>query len=111
MRRHARRGERETDRSLSERDGRWCLRLSGERRTRTDLRMAAFNPHLYDERLTCFLDDSALDSKSVDHCVLGGVAFNRSGLDAFEEHWTDLMHRFGVEQPFHMRDLSRGQRL
>jgi len=52
-----------------------------------------------------------LDSTSTEHAVLGGVAFNRSGLEAFEEHWTNLMHRFGVEQPFHMRDLSRGQRL
>lgn len=73
--------------------------------------MSAFDPHLYDERLTCFLDDSSLDSKSDDHAVLGGIAFNPSRLEAFDEHWTTLMHRFGVEQPFHMRDLSRGERL
>jgi hypothetical protein len=61
--------------------------------------------------MTCFLDDSSLDSRSDEHAVLGGVAFNPSGLAAFDEHWTTLMHRFGVEQPFHMRDLSRGERL
>jgi hypothetical protein len=73
--------------------------------------MAVYDPHLFDDRPTCFLDDSSLDSTSDDHAVLGGVAFNPSGLEAFDEHWTSLMHRFGVELPFHMRDLSDGQRL
>jgi hypothetical protein len=73
--------------------------------------MPVYDPHLWDDRMTCFLDDSSLDSKSDEHAVLGGIAFNPSGLVAFDEHWTTLMHRFGVEQPFHMRDLSRGERL
>jgi hypothetical protein len=73
--------------------------------------MPVYHPHLLGDGATCFLDDSSLDHRTDDHAVLGGVVFNRSGREAFDEHWTDLMHRFGVEQPFHMRELGRGRRL
>ena len=73
--------------------------------------MSVYDPRLDDFNVTCYLDDSATDHKTVEHAVLGGVVFNRSGFAAFDEHWTDLMHRFRVPQPFHMRDLTPDGRL
>jgi hypothetical protein len=73
--------------------------------------MTVFDPELAQSDVICYLDDSGTDHKTVDHAVLGGVVFNRSHFEAFDEHWTDLMHRFGVEQPFHMRDLTPHGRL
>jgi hypothetical protein len=61
--------------------------------------------------VVCYLDDAATDHRTVDHAVLGGVVFNRSGFTLFDEHWIDLMHRYGVEQPFHMRELTPHGRL
>jgi hypothetical protein len=73
--------------------------------------MPAFDPVHESFEAVCYLDDAATDQKNVDHAVLGGVVFNQSGFSEFDEHWTDLMHRYGITQPFHMRELTRHGRL
>jgi hypothetical protein len=73
--------------------------------------MPAYDPVHESLEAVCFLDDAATDQKTVDHAMLGGVVFNQSGFTAFDEHWTDLMHRYGITQPFHMRELTPHGRL
>ena len=68
--------------------------------------MPAYDPAREMFDVVCYLDDAATDHKTVDHAVLGGVVFNSSGFAGFDEHSTDLMHRYGVKQPFHMRELT-----
>lgn len=56
--------------------------------------------------VTCYMDSSGTDDQQLEHAVLGGVVFNKSGFTGFDEHWTDLMHRYGIQQPFHMKELN-----
>jgi hypothetical protein len=58
--------------------------------------------------VTCYLDDSALDSKQPahEHGVLGGVVFNGSGFPLFDAEWTALLDRYGIGPPLHMKEFT-----
>lgn len=66
-----------------------------------------YNPERQAFAVTCYMDSSGTDDQQLEHAVLGGVLFNRGGFLGFDEHWTDLMHRYGIQQPFHMKELNR----
>lgn len=56
--------------------------------------------------VTCYVDESSTDDKVLPDGVLGGVLFNKSGFIAFDAAWSDLLERYGVRQPLHMKEFA-----
>jgi hypothetical protein len=58
--------------------------------------------------VTCYLDDSALDSNQPahEHGVLGGVVFNGSGFPLFDAEWAALLDRYDIQPPLHMKEFT-----
>src|SRR5688572_21921589 len=61
--------------------------------------------------VTCYLDSSATDDSQLEHAVLGGLVFNKSGWLHFDAAWADLLKRYDVVGGLHMKELTPAGKL
>jgi hypothetical protein len=60
--------------------------------------------------IRCYLDESGTDSNS-QNAVVAGLILNKPGFLSFDKYWSDLLFRYEIEPPLHMREFGKDGRL
>jgi len=57
-----------------------------------------------------YLDDSGSEDPGTPWAVIGGMLINYSNFDSFEVQWEDLLARYSIENPLHMKEFGKDGR-
>jgi hypothetical protein len=57
-----------------------------------------------------YLDDSGSEDPGTPWAVIGGMLINYANFDSFETQWDDLLARYSIENPLHMKEFGKDGR-
>jgi uncharacterized protein DUF3800 len=57
-----------------------------------------------------YLDDSGSDDPGTPWATIGGMLINYAAFDSFETQWEDLLARYSIENPLHMKEFGKDGR-
>lgn len=61
--------------------------------------------------VSLYMDESGSLDPGTPEAVVGGILINRSHFLPFEERWDEMLHRYGIEPPLHMKEFAPDKRL